>query len=397
MQLQFLKNDQLQKQLEHLVRCERRLLQQVLLHIAEVERRKLYLELGFPSLFAYLTEHLQYSAGAAMRRIDAVRLIREVPVTLTKVATGEINLGQVSLLQQSVRQKEKQGSEVDPQTKHAIIENIAGKSRAYTEQIISQKLDICPQYHQVEKTQADASVRIELCFSAQEWQQIESLRAHFSHCSKGNIKDLLLYFANRIHTQKTTGYRALGLAKKRDANHKENFSLDKANTSVAIKNILSSAANPVHIQRKKIMLKALNIKPKDEISSSTETEYTIHKSSADNQPIALSQVQKNSVTQLDLCALTAPDGTVDIRRQPLKHSPRRSIAASVRREIFTKYKSCQFVNHTTGQSCNSQWQLQIEHIQPIWAGGSDHIDNLSLLCSQHNRLRYRQQSGIKSK
>lgn len=72
------------------------------------------------------------------------------------------------------------------------------------------------------------------------------------------------------------------------------------------------------------------------------------------------------------------------------------IPTKVKREIFKRYKCCQYVNKESKKSCKSQWQLQIEHIKPVWAGGNNDIENLSLLCGQHNRYNYLKQSGRSS-
>lgn len=37
---------------------------EILLHIAEIDRRKLYLSLAYPNLFDYLTKHIGYSNGS---------------------------------------------------------------------------------------------------------------------------------------------------------------------------------------------------------------------------------------------------------------------------------------------------------------------------------------------
>ena len=47
-------------------------------HLREVERRQLYLTLGFSSMFDYAMRELGYSTGAAWRRLKAMRLCEEV-------------------------------------------------------------------------------------------------------------------------------------------------------------------------------------------------------------------------------------------------------------------------------------------------------------------------------
>src|SRR5262249_43812868 len=49
-------------------KAERSLLVEFLVYLAELDRRKLYLELGFSSTFAFLTDHLGLTRSSAFRR-----------------------------------------------------------------------------------------------------------------------------------------------------------------------------------------------------------------------------------------------------------------------------------------------------------------------------------------
>ena len=62
-----------------LVSQERATTLEILVHLNEVERRRLHLRLGYPSLFEYCTRHLGYSSSAAGRRIHAARCVRDYP------------------------------------------------------------------------------------------------------------------------------------------------------------------------------------------------------------------------------------------------------------------------------------------------------------------------------
>jgi 5-methylcytosine-specific restriction endonuclease McrA len=64
----------------------------VLHHLREVERRRLHLARGFQSLYDFATHELGYSPAAAQRRIDAMRLLREVPELAGKIESGLIGL-----------------------------------------------------------------------------------------------------------------------------------------------------------------------------------------------------------------------------------------------------------------------------------------------------------------
>src|SRR3990170_7472623 len=57
-----------------------------------MDRRRLYLELGWPSLFAYCVEHLGLSKASAFRRTAAARLVARFPVVADYLADGRLNL-----------------------------------------------------------------------------------------------------------------------------------------------------------------------------------------------------------------------------------------------------------------------------------------------------------------
>ena len=84
--------DQLTGRLYELRRQERHLLVEFLAYLAEVDRRRLYLELGWPSLFAYCVEHLGLSKASAFRRTAAARLVARFPVVADYLADGRLNL-----------------------------------------------------------------------------------------------------------------------------------------------------------------------------------------------------------------------------------------------------------------------------------------------------------------
>src|SRR5690242_3386331 len=51
-------------------------------YLAEIDRRGIYQDAGFSSLFTYLTEGLGYSEGSAARRCRAVRCYTDSPETV---------------------------------------------------------------------------------------------------------------------------------------------------------------------------------------------------------------------------------------------------------------------------------------------------------------------------
>lgn len=90
MNLKSLNRIELDLRIKTLAAQERELLHEIILTIKEIDQRRMYLDLGYPSLFAYLVESVGYSAGSAQRRIDAARLLKEVPELGERIQAGKI-------------------------------------------------------------------------------------------------------------------------------------------------------------------------------------------------------------------------------------------------------------------------------------------------------------------
>src|SRR5688572_28961674 len=73
-------------------RQERGLLVEFLRDLAELDRRKTALGLGFPSLFSFCTEHLGLTKASAFRRTTAARLLARFPLVAEYLADGRLNL-----------------------------------------------------------------------------------------------------------------------------------------------------------------------------------------------------------------------------------------------------------------------------------------------------------------
>jgi hypothetical protein len=85
-------NNQLLAATAGLAKRAQALLADLLAHLAELDERRLYLELGFPSSFAYCTVSLGMCESSAGRRIFAARVCRKYPRAFARVACGELNL-----------------------------------------------------------------------------------------------------------------------------------------------------------------------------------------------------------------------------------------------------------------------------------------------------------------
>ena len=119
--LKYIKNDQLLLQTKNLVQKERQINIQVIQHLQEIEKRKLYLDRGFSSLFEYVVKELGYSHSAAYRRIKSMRLCRDIPQAASKIKTGSLNLTTASQLQTFFEKKKRKDRE---ETKTFVKKNL---------------------------------------------------------------------------------------------------------------------------------------------------------------------------------------------------------------------------------------------------------------------------------
>lgn len=92
MNLKHLTDNALIEDTKILVSKEREVLVKLLHYVKEIDSRKLYSDLGYSSLFSYMTKGLGYSESAAGRRIQAARLLKSHPEIESKIEKGSLNL-----------------------------------------------------------------------------------------------------------------------------------------------------------------------------------------------------------------------------------------------------------------------------------------------------------------
>lgn len=336
MTLKKLTDQNLDKNLKELVVGEREILAEIILHIIEVECRKLYLKFGYGSLFEYLTQHIGYANGSAQRRIDAARLAMVVPKVVRDLESGELKLAQVSLLQKSIRAAQLESkTKVDQKMKVDLVDLLSNKSLAESEVIVAQMLDIAPMETTKIKNQKDESVRLEVTLTKSQWQKLLRMREVLSN----SLLNALPLGSDWGQVLECAADQVIRLKDK----YREKRSIGAA-SSTDTKNIKNT-----------------------ELTKPTESRQSVGSAKIQNA-------------------------------EPPPASPpaqvRKYIAISIKRKVFQRDQCCQYIDKVTGRKCESRWHLQIDHIQPVWANGTNALENLRLLCAGHNQQLYRWQANI---
>lgn len=205
MSLHSFSNTNLSTYFENLVRTERKITGQVLQCIAEIDRRKLYMKNNHTSLFDYLTKDFGYSPGAAMRRIDGARLLRELPEVAEKFENGALTLSQATQVQRAARDLKKTKNEfISSEQKRDLILQIENSSQKETEQTISAALDLPVIPVQKETTHRDQSVTLTITFTPEQMQMIEQVQNMISHSVPNNSwADVFTYLAHKEVARRT--------------------------------------------------------------------------------------------------------------------------------------------------------------------------------------------------
>jgi hypothetical protein len=271
------------------VKTERKSMTEVLEFLREVDRRRLYTESGHASLWEFCTKVHGYSSGAAARRIQAMRLLRDIPELKEDLETGRQNLSSLAQAQQFFRIEEKhQEAKLTTEQKREVLGRIQGKSTRDSEKELL-KLSSAPiEISKPEKKRVidENHTELKLVLDSELLEKLDRIQALRSHANPlMGYKELLEFMADEI-------------------------------------------------------LKKLEKPVKAKTHSSPAPELIAGK--------------------------------------------RVAIPEAIKREI-KKPGKCGFINEKTGESCDSRYFLEVDHVIPVALGGSNDLKNLRLRCRAHNQ------------
>lgn len=205
MELSKISNQELLGRMDKLVRTERKITHLILCHINEVEARRLYAELGFGSMFKYLTNHCGYGEDSAYRRLQAARLLKKAPEIAVKLEEGALNLTQLTQVQKCLKQESKAGNIIEPLQTLQILDQIQNKSSYETKKVLAVEFNQPIQMHEVVKPQQDDSIRVELTFTAEQMKALAEAKDLLSHAlPEGNLAEVISYLA-KAYNKKIKG------------------------------------------------------------------------------------------------------------------------------------------------------------------------------------------------
>jgi hypothetical protein len=155
---------------------EREATGEVLKLLRVIEDRKIYAELGFPSLWEFSTKYLGYDEGQTYRRIAAMKLIKNNPQVEKKIESGKMSLTTAARVHTFIK-KTKIAKEV-------VLRKIEGQSTREVERTL---LELAPDQVRPEQVRAVTKEHTEIRIVANNEHKglLDKLRALRSHKNPG--------------------------------------------------------------------------------------------------------------------------------------------------------------------------------------------------------------------
>lgn len=182
-------NEELLEKAQYLAADERRAAVAMLGCLHEIEVRQAHLDLGYGSLFDFVRKHLKYSEGAAVRRINAMRLMRTRPAVARQIADGELSLSVAATAQNFIRKHHLDADEV--------IARVQGKSTREAERIL---FEMAPEALPAERVRpvSPTHTEIRIVVSQDLKEKIDELLALHSHSNpEMSIGKLFEFLVNK--------------------------------------------------------------------------------------------------------------------------------------------------------------------------------------------------------
>ena len=169
MKLSHLTDKTLLNETKRLANSKREVTTQILHHLKEIDRRKLYSDLRCSSLFDYCVRVLGYSEGSAQRRIVAARLLAEIPSIEEKIEEGLLTLTNISQMNQFFKDS-------STTEKIEVLEKIEGLSKKECEQKLFELTDKKIEPQKKSKRISKDEVQVAIVLKDETIKEIEKLK-----------------------------------------------------------------------------------------------------------------------------------------------------------------------------------------------------------------------------
>ncbi len=363
--IQQLSNEQLLDRTKKLAQDERQLTVEILRHLREIETRKLFLKLGFRSLFEYVVKELSYSEDAAYRRISAMRLTRDFPEVANKIESGALSLTAACKAQKFFR--------------NVKDERVEGRSEKSGETSAEKNTEESAKAREVELAEKHAATSEQFQLPQSRDEKLKLIEKLEYKSTREVEKELLKLRPEELPSEKvrqiTENKTEIKIVVDEDLKQKLNH----------LRNLLSHV-NPSMTYRELIAYLAdMGLKRIDPARQAKKVAAAKPSKSRER-----AKQVKNIASAHDVDRIKLPWPQRDVSGAPrvTVRKSSRYVPTTIRQKVWQRDGGrCTYIESPNSRRCSSTHLLQLDHIKPFAFGGEPSVDNLRLLCQQHNLLR----------
>ena len=331
--------------LKSLVAKEKRCTHEIVLHLVEVNKRRVFADLGYTSMFDYLTRGLGYSNGSAQRRICAARAVAAVPEVYECLENGKLSLGVLEVAGEAIARPG--GRE--------LLSEVCGRGK-------EEALRIVAQYFPVDR----------------KWllDRVEPIAI------KKPSAELPLFNADR----NSSYFHAEVDESENELNYKISLTVGEGfvDKLERVKELMLLTFGETTAETLEACL--------DEYIKRHDPEQKNSRRRAREEKKAAANGEKAAVIAealVDAAEVIVPELPTEERDPALRRYP----SAGLRDEVLERDGfQCSFVSDD-GVRCGCRSGLQLDHILPWAAGGRTESENLRTVCQTHNLMHARRIFG----
>jgi hypothetical protein len=359
-------------------RCESELLDIII----KVDDLKVYRKLGYPSLFQYVVKRLELSEAQAYNFINVGRKAKEVPQIREKIKNGEL----------SVSKAKKITSVITPINQDYWLKLAQSASQKKVEREVAianpkqaiwdQMTYVSPFDQVIEKVQIKKNtpqVKMQVGLSEKLMLKLRRAQDLVSQKKKSSV-----------NLELTLEALVDDYIKKHDPVEKAKRQKIKGTLNLKIEQVSKTEQDPKTEQAPKKEQDS-----KTDQAPRTEQASKVEQASKTKQVLKIKQISKTlqvlrtenkekEEIQVLIKQTTTDKGFKEMTRRQ-KLGKRKSLPAQIKHQVYLSNNGQCSSTDENGKRCAARRFLDIHHIQPISQGGSDQIENLTLLCNGHHQ------------
>jgi hypothetical protein len=336
--MRHLNDEQLEKSADQARARELGALQEMLKHLREIDRRKLFSKRGYMSLHHYAIERFKYSPDEAHRRISAMRLLKDMPEIESKISDGSLQLTHLTQAHSFFRKVDSiKDEKLTKAEKLEVLSKLENTTKAEAKKVLYNE-DVKARYSFEADQKLEAVV-----------EELKGLHPH-------------LHFDELVRKVFEMAWQELSpAAKAKRIREKEQKKIESSRTK---QNFRAGAEN---LSMKEASAKNLAISNQQMV----------------REPEGKSAKQ---ITDQTACPIAGPIADQKIISRNEMRS--RYIQQNIKREVwFRAQGKC--------ENCQSTFALEYDHIVPFAKGGLTSKENLRLLCRNCNQRKAIEHYGLR--